>query len=82
MRARAASCTAQAVMIDKITGNRVDIGTEGEAIPYALTKPRSVAVKDAAGVRRWCAPLVCAAGFSCPRQIRIETEVARGRSSY
>jgi hypothetical protein len=60
------------VIIDKITGNRVDIGTEGEAVPYALTKPQSVAVKDAAGVRRWCSALVFAAGFSCTRRIRIE----------
>jgi hypothetical protein len=49
-----ARCAAQAVIIDKITGNRVDIGTEGKAIPDALTNSQSDAVKGAACVRRLC----------------------------
>jgi hypothetical protein len=53
-----ASRTARAVIIDKITGNRVDIGTEGKAIPDALTKSQSDALKGAACVRRLCPPLV------------------------
>jgi hypothetical protein len=44
------------VIIDKITGYRVDIGTEGKAIPDALTKSQSVAVKDAACVCGLCLP--------------------------
>ena len=38
---RVASCTARAVIIDKITGNCVDIGTEGMAIPDAPTRSQS-----------------------------------------